>query len=366
MFEFGQTVKIKSYRWEYELRYVSILPSVLQSELRESDVLFVDENVARLHDEVLKGALNEHKHQLIKPSEQQKSYQQLESIIEWLIQTGFKKNHRLVAIGGGITQDICAFIASIIYRGVEWLFIPTSLLSQCDSCIGSKTSINFGQYKNQIGNFYPPVLIFLDDRFLKTLTREEIRSGMGEMMHYFLIAGHDDMMRISNDYDAAFKEPQVLSGLIQRSLDFKKTMIELDEFDSGPRNIFNYGHSFGHALESYSNYIIPHGVAVSFGMDIANELSLRLGIMHEKETMAMREVLRKNWWPCDFPAIDIEAYLRILGKDKKNIGSTLRFVLSRGPGDMFLSTVRNDATLREVLIERFEYYVSEAKRYETR
>jgi len=362
LFEDGQPVKIKSFRWDYELRRVPSLGPVLESEIRDGDVFLVDANVASLYGNALDEILARHKHRLIQPDETQKSYQQLEPIIDWLIQTGFRKNHRLVAIGGGIIQDICAFIASIMYRGVEWIFIPTSLLAQCDSCIGSKTSINFGPYKNQIGNFHPPVLILLDHGFLETLSREEVRSGIGEMMHYFMIAGRADMNRIADDFEAAFTEPDKLSGLINRSLEIKKEMIEIDEFDRGPRNIFNYGHSFGHAIESYTNYAISHGVAVSFGMDIANELSLKLGFMQEDDTMAMREVLQKNWWPCDFPDIDIESFIEILGKDKKNLGKTFRFVLSRGPGDMFLDKVNNDDTLREVLSERFNHY----KRHATR
>lgn len=366
MFSSEKRMKIKSYRWNYDLKRVTSLTTNMESEINEGDIILIDKNVASLYENLFYNLLAKHKHRFIEATEHEKSYQQLEPIIEWLIKTGFRKNNRLIAIGGGIVQDICAFISSILFRGVQWIFIPSSLLAQCDSCIGSKTSINFGPYKNQIGNFHPPVLILIYNGFLETLPREEIRSGIGEMMHYFLISGKEDMDLISNNYDKALINPETLTELIDRSLEIKKEMIEVDEFDSGPRNIFNYGHSFGHALESYSNYSIPHGIAVSFGMDIANELSFKLGLMQEKDTIAIREVLRKNWWPCDLPDIDVEAFIKVLAKDKKNTGETLRFVLSRGVGNMFLSRVNNDDLLRSVLVERFESYKKEKVEYEAR
>lgn len=356
MSEPGPSIRIQSYRGKYELRHVVSLSSTLAAEIRDSDILFVDEKVAHLHKQILADVLSRNRHYRIEACEAQKSFHQIEPVIDWLIKTGFKKNHRLIAVGGGIVQDICSFISSIIYRGVDWVFIPTSLLAQCDSCIGSKTSINFGSFKNQLGNFYPPVLILRYDGFLRTLSREEIRSGMGEMMHYFLISGIEDMTHISERFEAAFDRPDIMSELIRRSLEIKKEMIEIDEFDRGPRNIFNYGHSFGHAIESYTNYAIAHGIAVSFGMDIANELSFQMDLMPKESLLAMREVLEKNWWPCNFPEIDIESFIAILGKDKKNRGNVLRVVLSRGPGDMFLSPVNNDRALRDVLVDRFGHY----------
>lgn len=161
---------------------------------------------------------------LIDASEKQKSYQELIPIINSLIDSGFKKNHRLVAIGGGITQDVTAFIASILYRGIEWIFYPTTLLSQGDSCIGSKTSINFGEYKNQIGGFYPPHSIFIDTSLLSTLKDSEIKSGFGEMCHYFIISGKSDFDFFNSSYKEFGKNRSVLNSIIYRSLENKKKL----------------------------------------------------------------------------------------------------------------------------------------------
>lgn len=360
LFDDNHVMTVKSHKWEYEVRKTVDLKDQLGSELILGDFLLVDKNIARLHSKELKGFFDDYNHIFIEPTEKQKSYQQIEPIIEWLIKKGLKRNNRLIAIGGGITQDICAFISSILYRGVSWIFVPTTLLAQADSCIGSKTSINFGSYKNQIGSFHPPVLILLSNNFLLTLSKQDIRSGLGEIIHYFLVSGRKDMERLSTEYSASFNEPEIMMGLIQRSLEIKKNIIEIDEFDQGPRNIFNYGHSFGHALESYTNFNIPHGVAVSFGMDIANYLSVELGFMRKAEAIEMQKILQKNWWPIDFPKVDVTVYMKLLSQDKKNIGSKYRLVLAKGVGNMFVHTIEDDSILRFVLKERFDYYFKNA------
>ena len=246
-----------------------------------------------------------------------------------------------------------------LYRGVGWIFVPTSLLAQCDSCIGSKTSINFGPFKNQIGGFYPPALIINDLGFLDTLSREELRSGLGEMMHYFLLTSRADFERLQREYDQALVDREVLRGLLRRSLEIKREMIERDEFDEGPRNVFNYGHSFGHALESYTEFAIPHGIAICFGMDLANQISVALGLLPPKEAAEMRALLERNWRPTIPGEIDLERYLSLLRKDKKNVGSDVRVILSRGLGDMFITKVPLDEALKSVIARCFEYYRGE-------
>ena len=123
-----------------------------------------------------------------------------------MINCGFRKNHRLIGIGGGIIQDITAFIASIMYRGVDWFLFPTTLLAQGDSCIGSKTSINFGEYKNQIGGFYPPHKIFINLDFLNTLSDKDIKSGLGEMSHYFVVEGEASFKMYKKNYNDYTKD----------------------------------------------------------------------------------------------------------------------------------------------------------------
>jgi 3-dehydroquinate synthase len=351
-------LSVRSSRGQYEVQFVEDFAPHLKAALREGDFLIIDENVARLHATKLDAFRDAYPHLLLPPSESQKSYQAVEPVIDRVIRVGFRKNHRLVAIGGGITQDVTAFIASILYRGVGWIFVPTNLLSQCDSCIGSKTSINFGPFKNQIGGFHPPTLILNDLSWLDTLSRDEFRSGLGEMFHYFLLTGRPDFERASSEYDKSFTDRGVLRGLIMRSLQIKKEMIEKDEFDEGPRNVFNYGHSFGHALESYTSYNIPHGIAICFGMDIANHVSAALGMVTPTIVKEMRVLLERNWRPTRPPEVDLDRYLDILAKDKKNVGQDIRVILTRGLGEMFLTKICIDETVRNAIRSCFQYYRS--------
>ncbi len=342
-----KTLTVQSYRGPYEAHFVEDAAATLQAELTPGDRLIVDQNVAKLYAETLGPIIEQHEHRIIEACEPAKSYQQIEDVIRWLIESSFKRSGRIVAIGGGIIQDISAFSASVLYRGVDWMFVPTNLLSQCDSCIGSKTSVNFGTYKNMLGGFHPARQVFIDLKFLDTLPEREIRSGLGEMMHYFLYAGREDFERVRDSFDAALTDRGVLRELIHRSLEIKKEMIERDEFDKGPRNVFNYGHTFGHALESYTNYAVPHGIAVSYGMDLANRLSWKLGYITEAEFEEMRALLRKNWVGLPVENFDLERYLDLLRKDKKNVDQNVRVILSRGIGDIFVEKRPLDDMFRE-------------------
>ena len=237
-----------------------------------------------------------------------------------------------MAIGGGIIQDVTAFSASIIYRGIEWSFFPTTLLAQADSCIGSKTSINLGNKKNLIGNFYPPTEIYIDTAFLATLPEADILSGIGEMLHYYYYAASPFFEKIISKRPQLLSERRLLRDYIRESLQIKKGVIEIDEFDKGERNKFNYGHTFGHALETITDYGIKHGQAVTVGMDIANYLSVRMRLMGQALFDTLHAKLAVNFPGYNFSKCNMEAYFDALAKDKKNIGSNLGCILSEGPG----------------------------------
>jgi 3-dehydroquinate synthase len=274
------------------------------------------------------------KHIFVDATEDQKSYTALTPIIEQLIDNRFRRNNRLIAIGGGITQDITAFIASMMYRGVEWLFFPTTLLAQADSCIGGKTSINIGKYKNQLGNFYPPLKIFIIPELVQSLPEQDFKSGMGEMLHFYLVSGEDDFAFYREHYEKAFKDEKALLTLVKRNLEIKKGFIERDEFDRGERLLLNYGHSFGHAIESLTNYAIPHGIAVSYGMDMANFISVKLGFIEDNVRQEIRTQLEKIWVGTYIGNLDANDFGKALSRDKKNIGNTYQLILTMGIGNM--------------------------------
>ena len=165
--QLSNELTIKSVFREYKVHFVDEICKVYSEERNEGDVLVIDKKVAELFPQFLEITPADNVW-VVESSENEKSYEGVLPLLERLIEGGFRKNHRLFAVGGGIIQDVTAFVASILYRGVDWIFIPTNVLSQCDSCIGSKTSINFRRYKNQLGGFYPPARIFIDTSFLSS------------------------------------------------------------------------------------------------------------------------------------------------------------------------------------------------------
>jgi len=343
---------IRSYRHKYSVEFVSDYAGALRDQLRPGDYLIIDQHVLELHPG-LRVCVEGFQRILIDPSEQAKSYEALIPIIQELIDNRFTKKNRLVAIGGGIVQDISAFTASILFRGVDWLFFPTNLLTQCDSCIGSKTSINFGAYKNQLGGFFPPKAVYIDLAFLSTLPAREIHSGLGEMMHYFLVSEEDDFRWAETQLDGALHDRKVLRQMIRRSLEIKKDMIERDEFDQGPRNVFNYGHSFGHALESATRYAVPHGIAVSYGMDLANVISSRLGLIPISLRNRIRPVLAKVWSDTAVDQVDCSAFCAALAHDKKNEGRKIKVILTNGIGQMFKTTLVLESEIAHLIESYF-------------
>lgn len=344
-------LEIQSYLGKYTVEFVDDCAATLSQTLKTGDQIIADQNVLSLYPRIAQ-ALENFDVILIEAKEGTKSYEGAIPIIDEVLERGFTKKNRLIAIGGGITQDITAFTASILLRGVDWIFYPTNLLAQCDSCIGSKTSINFREYKNQLGGFFPPKKIYVDCKLLESLPKKEIQSGLGEMLHYFLVTDEVSFGWMRDRIDRALVEPNILAEMASKSLAIKKEMIELDEFDKGPRNIFNYGHSFGHALESTTEYSVPHGIAVSYGMDLANFISANLGLVSTSFRNEVRSVLAKVWIDTPLPEIDFEKFLRALSKDKKNEGSETKVILTKGYGEMFKSTLQLDRDTKR-LIELF-------------
>ena len=315
-------MRIKSSIKEYKVTFIDGFNQSLDSVYNSGDVIFYDNNLKiSLPDSMVSVGLD--------ISEHTKSFANIPVIIDSL-PAGFNKQNKLIAVGGGITQDIVSFVASILFRGIDWIFYPTSLLAQGDSCIGGKTSINYKNSKNQLGGFYPPNEIYIDTKFLETLSNNDITSGMGEMLHFYLVAG---------EYDYKFYLDNIsdMKVLVKRCLEIKKHFIEIDEFDKGERLKLNYGHTFGHAIEGATQYKIPHGIAVSLGMDLANYISYQKGFLSKDLYSSIKNTLKNIYGDLSLPlANDMLPFLK---KDKKNISDKLNCVLTKGPGDMFLYEV---------------------------
>ena len=341
----------------YSVKFISDLSKQLLSLAENPDTIFiVDGKVLQLFGSSFEAIVPSARMVTIESNEQNKTINYCQDVIRDLIELKVRKDDRLVAVGGGITQDIVAFISSVIFRGVEWEFLPTTLLAQCDSCIGSKSSINFDSYKNLLGTFNPPSNIYICKGFLNTLTESEIRSGIGEMLHYYFTEGIELADEITSQISELLSDRTKLEYFIRNSLRIKKAIIEIDEFDQSIRHIFNYGHTFGHALEAITHYAIPHGQAVTLGMDLANYISWQLGLINSVQFDQMHKILLRNMPSFEFTKENIVDYIDALSKDKKNKANKIGCILTKGPGRVEKQFIDNNDWLRQMILTYSELY----------
>lgn len=265
-------------------------------------------------------------------------------ILSEFIKRGIKSNGSVVVIGGGILQDVAGFACSVYCRGIEYTLVPTTLLAQCDSCIGGKTSINFSAVKNILGTFYPPESILICTEFLNSLTMRDYLSGVGEIVKFNLLKSTFDWF-VSKNIKSDAEE------LIADSLAYKADIIERDEFDKGERRFLNFGHTFGHALESTSDYQIPHGSAVIIGIMIANRVANKLGhltldkLPDDVYYYIKHLSLNPDWFAFD-------KLLEVIKLDKKNTGSINMILLT--DSKPILTRIEDLIILEEAVKEVYE------------
>lgn len=342
-----EPLTIQSHKGPYHVNFGPLLDG-LDDGLSPTEHLIVDKRVAELYAARLKPALQGHSVLQIEATEDNKSLEQMPLYALHLLEHGVRRNHTLVAVGGGIIQDIVCFLSATLLRGVSWRFYPTTLLAQADSCIGSKSSINVGGYKNQIGTFTPPMRVDIATDFLDTLAESDIRSGAGEIIKVHLIAGWQDFRALAADYPRLLRDRELLIHYIRRALAIKKVKIEADEFDQGERLVMNYGHTFGHAIESATHYAVPHGIAVSIGMDFANYVAWQVGLLSEDSYQEMHGVISQNYAGFEKAPVPEETFFNALAKDKKNVGREVTFILPQAAGQICPHRLALDERLREI------------------
>ena len=346
-------INIQSHRGAYRVAFDNNGIEALNRSPIKNALYIVDENIYRLYGDQLERIFVDGRVVRIEATEENKSIDKISSYISSMVAQGIKRGEPLVAIGGGITQDITCFLAATMMRGLPWTFYPTTLLAQADSCIGSKSSINSGLLKNILGTYTPPNEVVIDVSFLDTLKDEDIFSGVGEMLKVHAIHAPESFDNIAKEYDRIFEEKKLMKDFIHDSLLFKKALIEVDEFDQGPRNVMNYGHSFGHAIESATDFGIPHGVAVTIGMDVANYVAAELGVSKWQHFERMHNVLEKNSRVAANIQIDVDKLINALSKDKKNSATQFRLVLPDQKGRIMVDLYDNNDHLRDAITNYF-------------
>lgn len=315
---------------DYDVFFEDSLDFLEQFKEISNSVIIIDRNVYNLYNSSFKN-FNLENILLFDALEENKTYEYVAKIYDFLISKAAKRNLTIISIGGGITQDITGFVASTLYRGVNWIFVPTTFLAMTDSCIGSKTSLNYGKYKNLIGSFYPPQKIYISTEFLTTLTKLDFYSGVGETIKFQLMKENypKNFSEVIHNVNEVIHNKEDRLKVIHENMSIKLAYMKGDEFDLGRRNLLNYGHCFGHALETSSNYFVPHGIAVTIGIIFANTIAMKRNLISQ-ETF---EFLNNNLLVQNIPLkleekhLDANVLLCAMKNDKKRINQYLTVVV---------------------------------------
>lgn len=326
---------------------------------RASAALIVSNiTVAPLYAAALRAALDGHYAQIyevqLPDGEEHKNWQVLQLIFDVLLQQGCDRKTVLFALGGGVVGDMTGFAAACYMRGVPFVQVPTTLLSQVDSSVGGKTGINHPQGKNMVGAFYQPLRVVCDLDLLSTLPLREFSAGLAEVIKYGPIADMDFFGWLEQHIDGLIAhEETALAHAVRRSCEIKATVVGQDERESGLRAVLNFGHTFGHAIEAGMGYgVWLHGEGVAAGMVMAAELSHRLGLVDDVFVRRLTTLIQRAGLPIKGPILDAAdnagRYLELMRIDKKSEGGEIRFVLIDGPGKAVVRTAP-DGLVREVI-----------------
>ena len=286
-----------------------------------------------------------------------KNVSQLEYILEEALSFKIDRNSLIIAFGGGVIGDIAGFAASILLRGIDFVQIPTTLLSQVDSSVGGKTGINSSKGKNLIGSFHQPIAVIADIDILKTLPKREFLAGLVEVIKYGLIYDIKFFDSLENNYKDILNYDQLkLNKVISRSCEIKSLIIKNDEKENGKRAILNLGHTFGHAIESFGKYdgTIIHGEAISIGICLAFKLSTKLGYCNQFETKRVVSFFKKLSLPTSLQevqnlSITTLGMLKKFKYDKKNKNNQLTFILNEKIGKSFIKNNMDENILIQFL-----------------
>ncbi len=287
---------------------------------------------------------------LVPEGEEQKSLETAGRLYQELTECYAERTTPILALGGGVIGDLSGFVAATYLRGVPLVQIPTTLLAQVDSSIGGKVAVDYGRLKNRIGAFYQPRLVIADIDTLKSLPPEELANGLAEIIKSAAIRSRKFFVYLENNIGKIKSlDKVVLEEAVFQTAKIKAEVVEKDEKDMGLRNILNYGHTIGHAVESISDFKIKHGKAVATGMVAAARISSRMGILKEEESASLQRLIEKAGLPTELPDIKAAEIMQVMRHDKKVLGNKIRFVLLKAIGDAFTTNEISTALVEEVL-----------------
>lgn len=289
---------------------------------------------------------------ILPDGEQYKDFQHLHLIFDALLEAGFNRDCTILALGGGVIGDMAGYAAASFQRGVDFVQVPTTLLSQVDSSVGGKTGINHPLGKNMIGAFKQPNIVFADMAQLDTLPDRELSAGLAEVIKYALLGDESFLQWLEQNMEALVgRNAQLLAEAVYRSCEHKARIVANDEKEQGERALLNLGHTFGHAIESYMGYgNWLHGEAVAAGMVMAADLSQRMGWIEPADVERVKRILQRANLPTQAPNIPLDEFLAYMSHDKKVLNGQLRLVLLKKLGQAIITKEFDVEQLKQTII----------------
>jgi 3-dehydroquinate synthase len=330
-------------------------PELLTNHIKGKEVLIVtNETIAPLYLDKVSQVLTDYRCEsvVLPDGEEFKTLDVLNLVFDKLLSSRFSRQVTLVALGGGVIGDMCGFAASCYQRGVPFIQVPTTLLSQVDSSVGGKTAVNHALGKNMIGAFYQPQCVIADTNTLNTLDDQQLASGMAEVIKYGLINDPDFFAWLeTNMAKLNARDPELLAEAIERSCLDKANVVAEDEQERGVRALLNLGHTFGHAIETgmgYGQWL--HGEAVACGMVMAAELSYRMSWITKQDVERIKAIMVAANLPISPPdEMTVEQFMALMAVDKKVQDGVIRLVLLKGIGQSVISDDYSIDKLKETI-----------------
>lgn len=319
----------------------------------------VEQYAVRIRDQLVENGARICEMKVLPPGEKTKSFDQVEEVCGWLLSRGLNRDSLVMAVGGGVIGDLTGFCASIAMRGVPYIQVPTTLLSQVDSSVGGKTGINTEQGKNLVGSFYQPEAVIADIETLKTLPRRELLAGYAEVLKYGLIQDLGFFQWLEKNGEKVCNlDEEALAHAIEVSCKAKADVVQADETERGRRALLNLGHTFGHALETEAGYngTLLHGEAVAIGMVMAFDLSCRMGLCRSEERERVEQHIASIGLPTQASLVDglgtsVDKLMQVMARDKKVQDGKMVFVVVNGIGEASMSADVPEKLVRAVIKE---------------
>ncbi|MDO4617002.1 MAG: 3-dehydroquinate synthase [Lachnospiraceae bacterium] len=318
--------------------------------------IITDTNVEKLYLDQVKQALapmNKKVFSYVLPAgEEHKNLNEIQKIYGFLIREHFERKDLLIALGGGVVGDMTGFTAATYLRGVDFVQIPTTLLSQVDSSVGGKTGVDYDAYKNMVGAFYQPRLVYMNTDVLKSLPDDQFASGMGEVLKSGLIRNREFYEWIDAYTEEILeKDAKTLDHMVQECCKIKAKVVEEDPKENGVRAILNFGHTLGHAVEKLKNFTMLHGHCVGFGTVAAAWMSYQKGLIPKEDLDLILRLNETFSLPSQVSDLSVEEIITATKSDKKMEGGHIRFILLNGIGNAVIDRSISDEEMRSALQE---------------